>query len=88
MLDLYEEHIPPLIKDLMDACKSEDRTNVREVAHSIKGSSGNIGAKLVSDAGLALESGYETLSLNDLIKGAQLVSDEFDKSVVELNKLL
>jgi HPt (histidine-containing phosphotransfer) domain-containing protein len=88
MLKLYEEYIPPLITELNEACKKEDRPQIKELAHSVKGSSGNIGAKLVQEASGVLEVGFASLSAAELVTQGEKVAEEFTISLKTLKALL
>ena len=55
LFDIYEEDFVTKRKALGDAIAAHDITKIKEIAHSMKGSSGNISAKPLHAACLKLE---------------------------------
>jgi HPt (histidine-containing phosphotransfer) domain-containing protein len=45
LVNLFIEHAPPKIAAIRDAIAQQDATAVRRAAHSLKGSSANVGAR-------------------------------------------
>src|SRR5271154_5969351 len=56
LFDIYQEDFVIKRKALGDAIAAHDITKIKEIAHSMKGSSGNISAKPLHAACLKLES--------------------------------
>lgn len=55
LFDIYEEDFIIKRKALQDAINAKDITKIKEIAHSMKGSSGNISAKPLYASCLKLE---------------------------------
>jgi DNA-binding response OmpR family regulator len=70
ILERYLESLGPQTATLDDAINLMDRTQIRTVAHSLKGSSWTVGALTIADAFRRIEAGAENLSsgaLRDLM---------------------
>ncbi len=87
MVELYEAHIPNIIVELREAAKSENRHQIQELAHSIKGSSANIGAKIVTDLTREIESKCADLAMDELQKLCAIVQPTFDDALTALKSL-
>ncbi|MDM8551603.1 response regulator [Desulfobacterales bacterium HSG2] len=55
ILSGFMRHNKDTIREMRNACGREDRELIRELAHSLKGSSGNIGAHALKDTASELE---------------------------------
>jgi len=55
ILSGFMRHNKDTIRDMRDACEREDRELIRQMAHSLKGSSGNIGANALKERASELE---------------------------------
>jgi HPt (histidine-containing phosphotransfer) domain-containing protein len=55
LLEIYTSQTPPMIAELRKALQSGDRESARKVAHSLKGSSANLGAAAVVTVAASLE---------------------------------
>jgi HPt (histidine-containing phosphotransfer) domain-containing protein len=74
LLDIYQEDFVIKRKALGDAIAANDIAKIKEVAHSMKGSSGNISAKPLHAACLKLE----TLAKEGKTDGMQEVATSID----------
>jgi len=74
LLDIYQEDFVIKRKALGDAITANDITKIKEVAHSMKGASGNISAKPLHTACLKLE----TLAKEGKTDGMQEVATSID----------
>jgi HPt (histidine-containing phosphotransfer) domain-containing protein len=75
LLDIYQEDFVIKRKALGDAIVAHDIAKIKEVAHSMKGSSGNISAKPLHAACLQLE----TLAKEGKTDGMQEVAEAIDR---------
>ena len=87
MIELFEMHIPPIISDLEKASEDEDRAQIRELAHSIKGSSSNIGAKQVTESARDVELAADSASLEDLKKMISQIRPLYESALSTLKSL-
>lgn len=55
LIDLFIEHTPPKLKQMAEAIEGNDIGALRRAAHSLKGSSGNVGARGMSEVCQQLE---------------------------------
>ena len=55
VIETFQNNIPKRLKDLDNAIANEDFTRIKEIAHDLKGSSGNISAEGVKKASVELE---------------------------------
>jgi PAS domain S-box-containing protein len=60
LCQLFLEDTPLYIQSMQQAFQTEDFTNVKEEAHKIKGSAGQVGGKLVSQLALEIEEASDT----------------------------
>jgi len=74
LFDIYQEDFVIKRKALEDAIAAKDIVKIKEVAHSMKGSSGNISAKPLHAACLKLE----TLAKEGKTDGMQEVAQSID----------
>ena len=94
LLAIFLNDCPSKIKAIHEAVKTKDFEKLKEVAHSMKGASGNISAKKINAAFLAIEQKAKTPTLegidgilkeleghiNDLRSYALKLKEEFKKS--------
>ena len=88
MIELYEEHIPAIIDQLIEASKGSDTGMVKELAHSIKGSAANIGVKTVFNLSKELELGSSSMAPDEIIETASKIKAEFERSIPILKSLV
>ena len=74
LFDIYQEDFVVKRKALGDAIAANDIAKIKEIAHSMKGSSGNISAKPLHAACLKLE----TLAKEGKTDGMQEVAETID----------
>ncbi len=55
VVHMYMESVPPLLDSLNDAIRHENAPEVQKMAHNLKSSSGNVGARSLADHFKALE---------------------------------
>ncbi len=70
MLALFVDSHAHDATKLAEALASKDLATLKQVAHTLKGSAGNVGAVWVSDAATALDSGIRTNSASDKIESS------------------
>ena len=71
LLDIFEEDFLKKRVALAQAVASKDITKIKEIAHSMKGSSGNVSAKRIYASCLALEKlakDNSTAGMDELVK--------------------
>ena len=87
LLDIYIEDFVTKRTALVEAIASKDLTKVKEVAHSMKGASGNISAKRMYDSCLKLEQLARSNDTNGLEDLAKTVDSQFEEIKVNAAKL-
>ena len=94
LLDIFLNDCPSKIKAIHEAVRTKDFEKLKEVSHSMKGASGNISAKKINAAFLAIEQKAKTPTLegidgilkeleghiNDLRSYSLKLKEEFKKS--------
>ena len=68
LLDIFLSDCPSKIKAITEAVHARDFEKLKEVSHSMKGASGNISAKKIHAAFLAIEQKAKTNTLDGLDK--------------------
>jgi HPt (histidine-containing phosphotransfer) domain-containing protein len=84
LLELYIEDFKQKRVSLDDYVKNQDFENIRGVAHSLKGASGNISAKALREILLQLEQKGK----DETMDGVEDLLDQLDKGFEELNNHL
>ena len=85
VLTMFLKDVPNRIERLRNACASGDIQEVRRVAHSLKGSSGNIGAQSMFGICSQLD---ELRDLSSAEKLVDALAVEFGKVETEIRRLL
>lgn len=89
LLDIYIEDFVSKRTALGEAITSKDLTKIKEVAHSMKGASGNISAKRMYESCLKLEQlarANDTNGLEDLAKTVDSQFEEIKANAAKLKK--
>ncbi len=77
VLIMFMESCAELIEKLEKALDKGDQEEIMRLAHSIKGSSANIGAKRLSEIAMQMEKKAEAKDLDNLYERFQLLKQEF-----------
>lgn len=87
LTEYFAEDTRARISEIQEAIQAKDPTRMLEAAHTIKGSSANLGAKRVAEAALELE----TLGRHGRVDGADPICARlevaFEEAVAELKRL-
>jgi HPt (histidine-containing phosphotransfer) domain-containing protein len=79
LLDIFQEDFVGKRQAIGDAVKANDVTKVKEVAHSLKGASGNISAKEMHANFLKIEQSAKNGNLNEIPAILQSIDGQFDQ---------
>lgn len=79
LIDVFLEDTPRLLKRLESAAAETDWDGLRDAAHSLKSSSANLGAMLLSAAARRIELGARDRTLERPAVAVALVSNEFGR---------
>jgi HPt (histidine-containing phosphotransfer) domain-containing protein len=85
---IFLEDTPQRITELEDSLAAGDAPKFTRAAHSIKGSSSNLGAMSLRAAAEKLEHHSQKSGLNDVAPMIDAVKTEFSRAKVELDRLL
>lgn len=85
---IFLEDTPLRLTELDESLAAGDVPKFTRAAHSIKGSSSNLGAMALRAAAEKLEHQSKTAGLGNVTAPLAAVKDEFAKAKVELTKLL
>jgi histidine phosphotransfer protein HptB len=66
LVESYERDSGQRLVAMQQALSSDDRSSLRQLAHSLKGSSSNLGALEVTELCIALERGVADIGQNEL----------------------
>ena len=88
VLQLFLDEVPKKIDVLRSAMASGDAANVQRTAHSLKGSSGNIGARAMHDVCRQLDDRAKSAELWRLQPLVDSLTVEYKKVEVEIRRLL
>ena len=88
ILSLFLDEVPKKIVTLRSAVTSGDAVNVQRTAHSLKGSSGNIGARAMYDVCRQLDDQAKSGELARLQALVDALHAEYHKVEVEIRRLL
>ena len=89
LLDIFQEDFITKRAALGEAMTAKDLAKIKEVAHSIKGSSGNVSAKRIHASCLALEKlvqGNSTAGMDDLVKTIDVQFAEVQRFTADFKK--
>ena len=84
LLDIFEADYGEKRKAIATAIEGSDSTEVRNIAHSLKGAAGNISAKRLRETFYKMEE----MGKEEKLDGAQEVLDEADKNFSDLREKL
>jgi len=84
LIDLYLADAPKLMNDLRQAVWREDAAAARKIAHTLKGSCGNLGTERLARLCLSLETLAKTGSLN----GAEQTLADMERESQAVNNAL
>lgn len=76
---LYLEHTPILLDDLQDALETKDTETVTRLAHSLKSSSGQLGATKLSQLSWELELLARQGHLHECLQHLALIEQEYTR---------
>jgi len=79
LVDTYCSDGQVKLEALEEAVNSDDAEKVREMAHSLKGSSSNVGAEFLSDICCKLESKSKNGDLSDAQMMLEQIKQEFQQ---------
>lgn len=80
LIDVFLEDTPKLLARLELAAAEPDYDGLRDAAHSLKSSSANLGAMLLSAAAKRVEQGARTRQLERPAVAVALVANEFARA--------
>ncbi|TDB27199.1 response regulator [Stenotrophomonas sp. ATCM1_4] len=84
IIALFLDETPRLVEQLQQAAAMADNERIREISHSLKSSSGNVGAQALSDAARRIEHAARTGTLERPTVMAALVIAEFARARIAL----
>lgn len=87
LLDIYIEDFISKRTALKEAIATKDFTKIKEVAHSMKGASGNISAKRMYESCLKLEQLARANSTDEMEALAQTIDGQFEEIKANAAKL-
>jgi HPt (histidine-containing phosphotransfer) domain-containing protein len=87
LINMFLDDTPMLIARLEAAALAPDMDMLREVAHSLKSSSANLGAMALSGAAKRVEVGVRTGTLDRPAVAVAMVSSEFTRACEALRAL-
>lgn len=87
LFDIYTEDFVIKRQALGEAIAAKDLTKIKEVAHSMKGASGNISAKRMYQSCLSLEQLAKNQDVNGMEDLLKAVDSQFEEIKVNVEKL-
>jgi len=88
ILNLFLDEVPKKIHTLRAAVTAGDAVQVQRIAHSLKGSSGNIGARAMYDVCRQLDDRARSEEMSRLQLLADVLDREYAKVEAEIRRLL
>ena len=85
---MFLEEVPEQLGALQEAIDEDDEQAVERIAHTLKGSSGNMGARQMSRLCLDLEQAGESNDLSAAASILESLNEEFDRVRMELPALV
>lgn len=82
LIDIFLEDCPAKIGSIRESVKKKDFAQLRDVAHSIKGASGNISAKKLHAIFLQIEQAGK----NNSLEGMEALLEELDRHFREFRE--
>ncbi len=89
LFDIYQGDFVKKRQALSDAINAKDITKIKEIAHSMKGASGNISAKMIYGSCLSLEQlakSNTTDGMNDLVQQIDVQFLQVKDKAAQLSK--
>ena len=87
VVDEYLRTTPPRLDELRIAARDNDRNRIIRIAHTLKGSSGNLGLTALARACEEIEDNATRNALPDPESAAQVVLAEFERACPVLENL-
>jgi len=87
LFDIFEADFVVKRKELEQCLKNNNAEMVRNIAHSVKGASGNISAKCIHEICLFIEQQASEGNLTGLLEKLQRLDEEFIRYQKEAKKL-
>ncbi|MBF0483187.1 MAG: Hpt domain-containing protein [Candidatus Omnitrophica bacterium] len=87
LFDIFMEDYPGKRKQLEEAIAEKNFETIRGVAHSVKGASGNISAKLVREVCMSLENKGKNNIIDGADKDLAVLDVEYAKMVERVKEL-
>jgi HPt (histidine-containing phosphotransfer) domain-containing protein len=88
LTQMFFEEVPDRLFALREAVDRGDGQTIQRVAHTLKGSSGNMGAKLMSRICLDLENAGESNDFSTAAGLLEALEEEFDRVRTQLTALV
>jgi HPt (histidine-containing phosphotransfer) domain-containing protein len=88
LTQMFLEEVPERLEALQEAVDKGDEQTIQRIAHTLKGSSGNMGARQMSRLCLDLEQAGESNDLSSAADILELLNKEFDRVREELPALV
>lgn len=86
LIEMYESLVPGLITEILSGIDADDRTQIRESAHSLKGASLNMGAVKAADISKQIEKGSELLSYAEIRSLITELTEVVNQTVTALSE--
>jgi DNA-binding response OmpR family regulator/HPt (histidine-containing phosphotransfer) domain-containing protein len=87
LLDLFLGSVPPRLSDMREAIERGDAKAVRELAHGIRGSSGQVGAMSMSQTCASIEAVVATGSLRGVLELLDQLEGELERARQDLRTI-
>ena len=78
LIDLFFDHVPGKIDDLEKALEHKNNDSIKQLAHNLKGSAGNIGAIKLQETALKLENAGKANNINEAILLVSEIKHRFE----------
>ena len=88
IVGMFQQDTPLRITELEDSLGAGDAVTFKRAAHSIKGSSANMGANALKDVAGSLESASDTTPIASLAPSIDGIRAEFERAKAELERVL
>lgn len=87
VIGIFEVDAPKRIADMKAACAANDRVALRKQAHTLKGSSANVGARVLNGLCKSLEDDAENLAADAVGSRIDAIAEEANQSIAELVRM-
>ena len=87
IIGIFREQIPKLLGDIQNAVETGDTVKLQQAAHTLKGASGNVGALMIYEVALFLETvgeNNEMFQAADLLEKLKTAVQAFEQATVHL----